>query len=94
MGSVPILAIVGRSIFDKFPFDPKVDAVTEATMSSSIVFEALGEGKDIFGEFKGHNFRSQYWKRVCFNNLCQIKRVIRACSILKSYLKSNSYKST
>jgi len=69
--------ITGKSIFETFPFNPKVDAVTAATMSTSLVFEALNEGGLIFGEFKDYKFRSEYWKQVCFRNICKIKQAVK-----------------
>lgn len=68
--------LVGRSIFEEFPFHPKTDAVTTATMTSSLIFEALNEGKDIFGEFSDYKFRSRYWQQLCFKNICTIKHLI------------------
>lgn len=70
-------SIVGKSILGKFPFNPKVDAVTAATMTTSLVFEALSEGKDVFGEFKDYNFRRKFWEQICFKNICKIKQAIR-----------------
>ncbi len=69
-------SVVGRSIFEDFPFNPKVDAVSTATLTSSQVFEAFNQGKNIFGDFKYYNFRWGYWKQVCFKNYCKIKQKI------------------
>lgn len=64
--------IVGKSIFDSFPFNPKADAVTTATMSSSLIYEALNNGKNIFSEFKIHKFRYEHWKALCLENMCSV----------------------
>ncbi len=64
--------IMGKSIFDFFPFNPKVDAVTSATMSSSLVFEAINSGKSIFADFKLNKFRYEYWRQVCMKNMCAV----------------------
>ncbi len=66
--------IVGKSIFDNFPFNPRVDAVSTATMTSSLVFESLNQGKEIFGKFKDYQFRSDHWKKECFGNICKIEQ--------------------
>ncbi len=44
--------IVGRYISSPFDFDPKVDAVTSATITSSIIFKSLNEGITLFKELK------------------------------------------
>jgi hypothetical protein len=67
----------GRSLFDDFLFDPEVDAVTSATMTSSLIFEAFNAAKIIFGELKEHKFRSAFWKTQCFENVCRIKQAIK-----------------
>ena len=65
--------IAGKSIFSDFPFDPKADAVTTATMSSSLVYESLNAGKKVFGELKVYKFRYDYWKELCINNMCLVR---------------------
>ncbi len=65
--------IVGKSIFSDFPFDPKADAVTTATMSSSLVYESLNAGKKVFGELKTYKFRYDYWKELCVKNMCTVR---------------------
>jgi len=69
--------IVGKSIFASFPFDPKADAVTTATMSSSLIYEALNNGKNVFSDFKIHKFRYEHWKRLCLKNMCSVAANIR-----------------
>lgn len=66
-------SVVGKSIFDDFTFNPKADAISTATMTSSLVFESLNRGKDIFGDFKDYKFRRGYWRQTCFQNICTIK---------------------
>jgi peroxiredoxin len=68
--------VFGRSIFDNFPFNPNVDAVSTATMTSSLVFEEFNEGKEIWGELKDYKFRSGYWKQACFKNICTLKHKV------------------
>ncbi|MCX8044580.1 MAG: TlpA family protein disulfide reductase [Desulfobacterota bacterium] len=66
---------VGKSIFGDFSFDPKADAVTTATMSSSLIYEALNDAKKVLATYKGYKFRYDYWKEVCFGNICKIKAI-------------------
>ena len=40
----------GRSLLGSFEFNPEVDAVTSATISSQLIFRSIGEGKDLFEE--------------------------------------------
>jgi len=70
-------ALVGRSIFDDFSFNPQVDAVSSATMSSSLIYEALGQAKELLGEFTDYNFRREHWQAVCFNNMCAIQKALK-----------------
>jgi hypothetical protein len=62
----------GKSIFETFPFNPKADAVTTATMTSSLIYEALNSGKNIFSDFKTYKFRYEHWKRICQKNMCAV----------------------
>jgi hypothetical protein len=43
---------VGRSILQPFPFDPGVDSVSGATITSALIFEALDKAKDIYTTLK------------------------------------------
>ena len=65
--------LVGKSIFSPFTFNPKVDAVTTATMSSSLIFEAIGQAQASFADFKNYQFRKEHWEAVCFRNMCVIQ---------------------
>ena len=65
--------IAGKSIFSDFPFNPKADAITTATMSSSLVYESLNAGKKVFGELKTYKFRYDYWKELCIKNMCAVR---------------------
>ena len=40
--------VIGRSILEPIDFDPEVDAVTSATITSAVIFHALAQGKRIF----------------------------------------------
>ena len=44
--------IVGRYIFNPFPFTSKVDAVTSATITSAAIYKGLNEGQLIFRELQ------------------------------------------
>ena len=70
----------GKDLFKDIPFDPFVDAVTQATMSSYLVYEGLNETKTVLKDFQGNGFRKEYWKDICLAHLCQIKH---ALSLLK-----------
>ncbi|MDX9785262.1 MAG: hypothetical protein RBT11_00645 [Desulfobacterales bacterium] len=43
---------VGKNISDLFVFDPAVDAVSAATITSSVVYKAFSEGKALYEELK------------------------------------------
>ena len=66
----------GKDLFKDIPFDPFVDAVSQATMSSYLIFEGLNETKVVLNDFKGNGFRKDYWKDICLNHLCQIKKAL------------------
>lgn len=40
--------LVGRFIFTPFEFNPQVDAVTSATITSVVIFDGMSQGKEIF----------------------------------------------
>ncbi len=40
--------VVGRSILQPLNFDPEVDAITSATITSAVMFHAFSEGLEIF----------------------------------------------
>ena len=44
--------IVGRYIYNPFPFDGRVDAVTSATITSAAIFKGLDKGQVLFEELK------------------------------------------
>ena len=48
--------IVGRFLDDSFPFNPMVDAVSGATLTSRLIFEGFGEGGDIYRELKKRHY--------------------------------------
>jgi len=70
--------LVGRSIFEPFVFDPAVDAVTTATMSSSLVYEAMNRAREYFKDFYEYGFRADYWKEQCFSVICKVKKLVEA----------------
>jgi peroxiredoxin len=65
--------IAGKNIFDPFPFNPKADAVSTATMSSSLIYESLNAGRNVFGELKTYKFRYEHWKQLCVKNMCTVR---------------------
>jgi peroxiredoxin len=66
----------GKDLFKDIPFDPFVDAVTQATMSSYLIYEGLNETKTVLSDFQGNGFRKEYWKELCLAHLCQIKHAL------------------
>ena len=68
--------VVGKDPFKPLLFDPYVDAVSQATMTSYLIFEGLNETKTILQNFSDNGFRSEHWKALCLHNLCQIKKTI------------------
>jgi len=66
--------VLGKDILKNLPFNPYIDAVTQATMSSQLIFDGLNEAKIVLKDFKDNGFRKEYWKETCLNNLCQIKK--------------------
>jgi len=40
--------VLGKSILQPMSFNPEVDAVTSATITSAIIFKALSQGRDVF----------------------------------------------
>lgn len=44
--------VVGKPLVGTWPFDPKVDAVTSATMTSAIIFDSLDQGRELLGELR------------------------------------------
>jgi hypothetical protein len=44
--------VVGRNIFQDYGFNPKVDAVSSATITSGVVIDAVFKGKRILAELK------------------------------------------
>jgi len=48
--------VVGQYLTTPRPFDPKVDAVTSATISSAIIFDSIGQGEELLGELRDKGF--------------------------------------
>ncbi len=48
--------LVGRFILGSFAFNPELDAVTSATITSAVIFGAMSDGKELFERLreKGH----------------------------------------
>lgn len=66
--------IRGKNLFSEFSFDPAVDAVTTATMTSSLIYECFDRAKTVFAEFKEYRFRSSHWHELCFQSICTLKQ--------------------
>ena len=47
---------LGRSILQPFPFDPDVDSVSGATITSALIFEALDKAKEIHIKLKKEKY--------------------------------------
>ena len=65
-----------KDLFTVIPFDPAVDAVTQGTMSSYLVFEGVNDTRSVLGDFKENGFRKEFWKEQCLANLCQLKKAL------------------
>ena len=39
--------VLGKSVLQPMDYDPEVDAVTSATITSAVIFKALAQGKEI-----------------------------------------------
>jgi hypothetical protein len=68
--------LVGRTIFSPFEFNPEVDAVTTATMSTSMVYESMDMAKEHFKDFYEYRFREAHWKNACFSVICKVKNLV------------------
>jgi len=70
--------LVGRTIFEPFEFNHEVDAVTTATMSSSLVYESMDMAREHFKDFYDYGFRAPHWKNSCFSVICKVKKLADA----------------
>ena len=68
--------IIGKDLFKPLPFDPAVDAVSQATMSSYLIFEGLNETQIVLKDYSDNGFRGDYWKNLCMINLQQLQEVM------------------
>jgi len=48
--------VVGRSLLERFEFDPEVDAVTSATITSMMIFRSLGGDRELMEALKSHGY--------------------------------------
>lgn len=48
--------VVGQYLTAPRPFDPKVDAVTSATISSAIIFDSIAQGEALLGELRDQGY--------------------------------------
>jgi len=44
--------VLGRYLAMPQPFDPKLDAITSATMTSAIIFDSLAQGEELIRELR------------------------------------------
>jgi peroxiredoxin len=68
--------IMEKNLFQPLPFDPSVDAVSQATMSSFLIFEGLDETKIVLGDFNDAGFRKDYWRELCLQRLRKVKEIV------------------
>jgi len=47
--------VVGKQLSNSWNFDPKIDAVASATMTSAIIFDDLGQGRKLLEELQREN---------------------------------------
>jgi hypothetical protein len=65
-----------KNLFQPLPFDPSVDAVSQATMSSFLIFEGLDETKIALKNLNDAGFRKDYWRELCLQRLRKVKEII------------------
>ena len=70
------LGVKGKNLFQPLPFDPSVDAVSQATMSSFLIYEGLNETKTVLGNFSDNGFRKDYWRELCLQQLRKLKEIV------------------
>jgi peroxiredoxin len=68
--------VMGKDLFKPLPFDPSVDAVSQATMSSYLIYEGLNETKLVLKDYSDNGFRGEYWRKRCLKNLQQLQEVM------------------
>jgi peroxiredoxin len=68
--------VMGKDLFEQLPFDPYVDAVSQATMSSYLIFEGLNETRVVLQDFSDAGFRRDQWRQRCFHNLQKLKEIV------------------
>ncbi|MDX1778416.1 MAG: TlpA disulfide reductase family protein, partial [Thermodesulfobacteriota bacterium] len=68
--------ILEKNLFQPLPFDPSVDAVSQATMSSFLIFEGLDETKIVLQDFYDAGFRKDYWRELCLQQLRTLKEIV------------------
>jgi hypothetical protein len=68
--------LLGQDLFKPLPFDPSVDAVSQATMSSYLIFEGLNETKIVLKDYSENGFRGDYWRNLCMANLQQLQEIM------------------
>ncbi len=49
--------VVGKYLTAPPPFNPKLDAISSATMTSAIIFDSLGQGEELLRELKEQGLR-------------------------------------
>lgn len=49
-------SLIGRSIFKPFAFDPKVDSISGATITTILIFDSLEKAKEIYEKIKKEGY--------------------------------------
>jgi hypothetical protein len=78
--------LAGRSLFEPFVFNPSVDAVSTATMSSSIIYEAMNRAREHFKDFYEYRFRESHWQNQCFSVICKVKQLAREAAVQQDFV--------
>ncbi|MDZ7261010.1 MAG: redoxin domain-containing protein [candidate division KSB1 bacterium] len=48
--------LIGRLLSESFGFDPQVDAITSATITSTIIFDSMDKAKEMFNKLKKEGY--------------------------------------
>ena len=57
--------VVGRSLLERFEFDPDVDAVTSATITSMMIFRSLGGDRELMEALRSHGYVGATTDTLC-----------------------------
>lgn len=48
--------VIGKYVYESIPFDPEIDAVSTATITSAIIFDSLTKGRHVYNELKQRGY--------------------------------------